>query len=81
MYYPPFGVDGMFFGIFVVLGVLFCLYPKRFLITLFKILGFIGFFALFYFYFLPTLLVFGILATLVPFFYTDKSAKPFKLKL
>ena len=68
MYYPPFGVDGMFFGIFVILGVLFYLYPKRFLIALFKISAFISFFALLLFHPLPTLLVFGILATLVPFF-------------
>ena len=79
MYYPPFGVDGMFFGIFVILGVLFYLYPKRFLIALFKISAIISFFALLLFYPLPTLCVFGILATLVPFFYTDKSAKSFRL--
>ena len=75
MYYPPFGVDGMFFGIFVVLGVLFCLYPKRFLITLFKILAFIGFFALFYFYFLPTLLVVSVLAIVLGFVNAYKREK------
>ena len=67
------------FSIFVVWG--FYLYPKRFLIALFKISAFISFFALLLFHPLPTLLVFGILAILVPFFYTDKGTKPFKLKL
>lgn len=81
MYYPPFGVGGVFFSIFVVLGVLLYLYPKRFLITLFKISAIIGFFALLLFYPLPTLCVFGILAIVVAFFNTDKSAKSFRLKL
>ena len=79
MYYPPFGIGGVFFGIFVVLGVLFYLYPKRFLITLFKILGFISFFALFYFYFLPTLLVVSVLAIVLGFYNAYKREKLAKL--
>ena len=75
MYYPPFGIGGVFFGIFVVLGDLFYLYPKRFLITLFKILGFISFFALFYFYFLPTLLVTTVLAIVLGFYNAYKREK------
>ena len=75
MYYPPFGIGGVFFSIFVVLGVLFYLYPKRFLITFFKILAFIGFFALFYFYFLPTLLVTTVLAIVLGFYNAYKKEK------
>ena len=78
MYYPPFGVGGVFF-LSSQFGGFVLFIPKRFLITLFKNSAFISFFALLLFYPLPTLLVFGILATLVPFFYTDKSAKSFRL--
>ena len=79
MYYPPFGVDGMFFGIFVVLSILFYLYPKQFLITFFKILGFFSFFVLFYFYFLPTLLVTTVLAIVLGFYNAYKREKLAKL--
>ncbi|MDY5467183.1 MAG: hypothetical protein SPF98_06325 [Campylobacter sp.] len=74
MYYPSFDIGGSF-SIFVVLGVLFYLYPKRFLITLFKILGFISFFALLFFYFLPTLLVVSVLAIVLGFVNAYKMEK------